>query len=261
MPRPLRVAVRVLAGLALVSLALEYGFPQPPLPVDVLVGVQFAAVGLYLISRVWGLVAATSKRRALRGMILDGVLLLGACVFLLVRVEVASTAVLKTSALYIAVLQVLLGARFIIAAVRFNLAVSQSKLQPARLLALTFGGLIVAGTMALSLPICASPELIAAEGFTATRHVLNCAFTAVSATCVTGLTVYDTGRDFSFAGQVVILLLIQLGGLGIMVFGSLFGLLAGRRLSLRQSLGPTTKVSYSSRNARGKRYRRNKTEA
>jgi len=235
-PRPIRVAVRVLAGLALVSLALEYGFPQPLLPVDVLVGVQLAAVGLYVISRVWSLVASSSKRLALRGMILDGVLLLGAGIFLLVRVEAASTTVLKTSALYIAVLQLLLGARFIIAAVRFNLAVSQSKLQPARLLALTFGGLILAGTLVLSLPICASPELIAAEGFTVARHVLNCAFTAVSATCVTGLTVYDTGGDFSFAGQVVILILIQLGGLGIMIFGSLFGLLAGRRLSLRQSL-------------------------
>jgi trk system potassium uptake protein TrkH len=68
------------------------------------------------------------------------------------------------------------------------------------------------------------------------KHWLNCLFTAVSATCVTGLTVYDTGADFTRFGQTVILALIQLGGLGIMIFGSLIGILVGRQLSLRQSL-------------------------
>ena len=55
------------------------------------------------------------------------------------------------------------------------------------------------------------------------RHVLKCLFTATSATCVTGLTVYDTGRDFTLFGQCVILVLIQLGGLGIMISGTIFG--------------------------------------
>lgn len=235
-PLPLRVGVRVLAVLALVSLAMEYGFPDPLLPLPLLVGVQLGAVAAYVAARVWGLATATSKLRALKGMTLDGVLLLGACIFLIVRIETASTTMLKTSALYIGVLQALLGARFVIFAVRFQLAVSHSQLQPARLLALSFGALILLGTLALSLPICASPELIDVEDFSIGRHVLNCAFTAVSAACVTGLVVYDTGTDFSFVGQLVILIMIQLGGLGIMMFGSLVGLLVGRRLSLRQSL-------------------------
>jgi trk system potassium uptake protein TrkH len=58
-------------------------------------------------------------------------------------------------------------------------------------------------------------------------------FTATSATCVTGLIVKDTGRDFSLMGQLVILALIQLGGLGIVVFGAVFALLLGQALSLR----------------------------
>ena len=52
-------------------------------------------------------------------------------------------------------------------------------------------------------------------------------FTATSATCVTGLVVRDTGRDFSLMGQVVILGLIQLGGLGIVIFGAVFSLIKG----------------------------------
>jgi trk system potassium uptake protein TrkH len=60
-------------------------------------------------------------------------------------------------------------------------------------------------------------------------------FTATSATCVTGLIVKNTGKDFSLMGQLVILTLIQLGGLGIVIFGAVFALLLGQALSLRES--------------------------
>ena len=61
-------------------------------------------------------------------------------------------------------------------------------------------------------------------------------FTSTSATCVTGLIVKDTGQDFSLMGQGVILGLIQLGGLGIVVFGAVFALLLGQALSVRESV-------------------------
>lgn len=61
-------------------------------------------------------------------------------------------------------------------------------------------------------------------------------FTATSATCVTGLIVKDTGEDFSIMGQIIILSLIQLGGLGIVVFGAVLALLLGQALSLRESV-------------------------
>jgi potassium uptake TrkH family protein len=61
-------------------------------------------------------------------------------------------------------------------------------------------------------------------------------FTAVSAVCVTGLTVVDTLTYWTPFGQVVILLLIQVGGLGIMVFASVIGLALARRLSLRSRM-------------------------
>ncbi len=61
----------------------------------------------------------------------------------------------------------------------------------------------------------------------------NALFTATSAVCVTGLTVVDTAEHWSPFGQVVILVLIQVGGLGVMVFASFVGLAVMRRLSLR----------------------------
>jgi trk system potassium uptake protein TrkH len=57
-------------------------------------------------------------------------------------------------------------------------------------------------------------------------------FTATSAVCVTGLTVVDTGSTFTFFGQVVILGLIQAGGLGIMTFSVILILFTGRRISV-----------------------------
>ncbi|WP_437042337.1 hypothetical protein [Streptomyces sp. enrichment culture] len=61
-------------------------------------------------------------------------------------------------------------------------------------------------------------------------------FTATSAVCVTGLVVVDTPTHWSGFGQVVILVLIQLGGLGIMAFASVLGVLVSRRMGLRARL-------------------------
>ncbi len=61
-------------------------------------------------------------------------------------------------------------------------------------------------------------------------------FTSTSATCVTGLVVHDTGADFTMMGQIVILGLIQLGGLGIVIFGAVIALLLGQALSVREAV-------------------------
>ena len=96
--------------------------------------------------------------------------------------------------------------------------------RPALLLVMSFGGLIAVGTMLLMLP----------EASTKTPHTfLEALFTATSATCVTGLVVKDTGLDFSFFGQLVILVLIQIGGLGIITFSSFVMWSMGQRLGIR----------------------------
>lgn len=97
---------------------------------------------------------------------------------------------------------------------------------PARLLVTTFAAIFTAGGIALSLPVCAARE----PGI----EVLDAFFTSVSATCVTGLIVLDTPKDFTFFGQMVILALIQIGGLGIMTFSAGGVLLLGQRFGIRQ---------------------------
>jgi trk system potassium uptake protein TrkH len=236
-PPKLRLAVKVIAALALISLALEFGFIEPPLPLWLLISVQAAAVILYVFSRGYEFARSSQRLKALRAFWFD-LLLLAAALLVLVLLEAdqSTRPVLKVSALYIAAMQILLVTRLAIEAVRLNLSLSQRRIHPARLMVLTFGGLILAGAMALALPRSVQPHVYEAADFHVGRHLVNCLFTSVSATCVTGLIVYDTGSDFTPVGQSVILILIQLGGLGIMVFGGLFGMLAGRQLSLRHSL-------------------------
>jgi Trk-type K+ transport system membrane component len=104
------------------------------------------------------------------------------------------------------------------------------------------GGLILAaylaavavGTLLLLAPAAARPG--------ASPSVLSAVFTATSALTVTGLTVVDTGTAWSTSGHVVILLLIQLGGLGIMVVGALLGLVVAGRLGLRSRMLAATEA-------------------
>lgn len=96
---------------------------------------------------------------------------------------------------------------------------------PARLLVGTFAVLCAGGTLALALPASA------ASGHSV--GLLDAAFTSVSAVCVTGLVVLDTPNAFGPLGQVLLLLLIQVGGLGIMTFYPLALSILGRRLSLK----------------------------
>lgn len=93
---------------------------------------------------------------------------------------------------------------------------------PESLLVVGFGGLIGIGTVFLALPWSHKGSV----------GVLDAFFTATSAVCVTGLVVVDTGTDYTTFGQLVILLLIQAGGIGVMSFAALAFALLGRRLSL-----------------------------
>ena len=232
------------AALALLSLCLEYGFERPPLPVALLVAVQLVAVGAYVLSQVLDVVRASNRAAAARRRWFDLMLILGCAAVLAAEFQVTGQPVLKASTIYVATLQVVLAARFGIGMVRFNLALSEGRLHPARTMLLSFLSVIMLGGLLLSLPEAMSLELRHEEGVYLHKRLLDCLFTSVSATCVTGLTVIDTGSGFSRFGQVVILVLIQAGGLGIMIFGGMFGILVGRQLSLRQSLALQDALSH-----------------
>ena len=100
------------------------------------------------------------------------------------------------------------------------------RLSSFQIIILGFAGVILLGALLLMLPISTT-----AGGVTPFNETL---FTATSAVCVTGLVVQDTGSYWSAFGQVVILTLIQIGGLGVVTVAASLALLSGRKISLMQ---------------------------
>lgn len=100
------------------------------------------------------------------------------------------------------------------------------KINESQVLALGFLLVILLGAALLRLPIASR------------NHVpipwIDAIFTASSATCVTGLVVYDTYTQFTLFGQTVIILLIQVGGLGFMTVATMFSMFMGRRIGLME---------------------------
>ena len=98
----------------------------------------------------------------------------------------------------------------------------------ATVMALGFIAIIVLGTILLMLPISSADGKLTSP--------LTALFTAVSATCVTGLVVVETGLYWSLFGKIVIITLIQIGGLGFMTMAVLLSIIVRRRLSPRDRI-------------------------
>lgn len=99
---------------------------------------------------------------------------------------------------------------------------------PSQILASSFVALILVGTLFLALPFSASNGV--------SIGLVDAFFTSVSSVCVTGLIVKDTPLDFSLFGQIVIMLLVQIGGLGYMTSATVIYLLVGKRIGLAERL-------------------------
>lgn len=118
-------------------------------------------------------------------------------------------------------MEMLVGVSRILNPYRWHLSTYQ-------ILVLGFAGLILSGVALLMTPY-------ASKSGDSLRFV-DALFTATSAVCVTGLVVVDTGTYFSVFGQSVILLLIQIGGLGVMTVATLVAVLSGKKINLKERL-------------------------
>lgn len=101
-------------------------------------------------------------------------------------------------------------------------------LKPVQILAMGFLCIILLGALLLTLPIATVDR--------DTLGFVDALFTATSAVCVTGLIVVNTGVTFSLFGQIVILCLIQIGGLGFMTITAMIFMMIGKRITLRERL-------------------------
>ena len=112
-----------------------------------------------------------------------------------------------------------------------GMAVEKKKLKiltPVRVIAMGFALIIFVGALLLSLPITHNDM----QWFS----FIDALFTSTSAVCVTGLIVVDTAAHFNLFGQMVILLLIQIGGLGVMTATTLLFLMMRKRITLKNRL-------------------------
>lgn len=114
----------------------------------------------------------------------------------------------------------------------------QKNINPARMIVVSFLSVIFASTLILCMPFCARNG-----SFTPLDVSL---FTAMSATCVAGLTLVDTYSYWNYFGQGVILAMVQLGGIGLITFVSFFNFAVGKKLGLRRMQLASESVSLKS---------------
>ncbi|MFZ5648591.1 MAG: TrkH family potassium uptake protein [Bacillota bacterium] len=126
---------------------------------------------------------------------------------------------------------------------RFSEAGDSKRLNPspAQILVFGFAAVILLGTLLLSMPFSSS------EG--KYTPFIDALFTSTSAVCVTGLVVVDTGTYWSAAGQAIILLLIQVGGLGFMTMATFFFLIMGKKIGLKTRM--VMQASFNQNNLQG----------
>ena len=231
----LMTAMVPLVVLAAGSLVLEYGFRVTEPTRRILDWIEVIALaGMMLDAPVRLLLArdrvALLKFRWLEFTVAVLFMLAIGSYYLLARVSTAD--LLATGTIDIAIV-----INVVIRLTEVNRFLAAQRVRPALLLIGSFATLIAIGTGLLLLPAATEPG--AAE-----TTFMDALFTATSAVCVTGLTVVDIGKHFMPLGQYVVLGLIQLGGLGLMTFGSVFAVFMWRGLRLREAVVMREVVSH-----------------
>jgi len=217
------------ATVVVASFVMLFGFEEPLLRAWILYSVQVALLCAFVGEKLIRMFNAVSKAEFWRANWFEIPLLL----VLGVAVVGAGRWFAPTKAEATEVRHFAVGLYLVVQVVaklcKTSINLAASGKSPTRTLIASFLVLIFSGAGLLMLPAAS------ADGKESLSFV-DALFTATSGTCVTGLIVKDTGTDFSMMGQVVILALIQLGGLGIVVFGAVFALLLGQAFSLRESV-------------------------
>lgn len=211
----------MLALAALLTVLVEYGFDLTLNQEKMLLLVVLAIVFVFLFETLLKLFLSTHRRLFFRRRLADFILIL---LFPVLSFVFGRNSVTPVKVYLLWSQGYLLGV-IGLRALRLNKALVRLRLSPAKLVVYSFVLGISFGTLLLCLPRSTPPDR--------SIRVIDALFTATSALCVTGLVVVDTGKDFSFSGQLVILTLIQLGGLGIMTFSAAFALLTGLGLGLK----------------------------
>ncbi len=229
-----RVALLFLLAAAL---AVEYGFQRQNHPL--LIHSISAARILVYSALLFNIITKTRQgifpirnvkpTRIYRFLLYTaGIAILSDAFLQILEAQYQQTPIFQYCTLATRCLEAAIIALFLIELWQLNVILSRRFFKPGILLPLSFFWLIAVGTLLLKLPLAAAPGVQISW--------LDALFTMTSAVCVTGLATLDTATQFSTLGQTFILIFIQLGGLGIVIFGSVMAMLLGQRFSLRENL-------------------------
>ena len=225
----LNVVLAATAVVAVAALILEHGgFDLPPGFRLALHVAQMAVVAAFILDRLLRMFLAPRRLSYVRENWIDFAVMGAAVLAALIGAQFPRR-IISAGALYVIITQVYILVSLVLRGVNLNLAVAESGISPPMLLLGSFLLLCLVGSGLLMLPAAVQSANYSRWWYP------DALFTAVSATCVTGLIVVDTAQHFTPFGQTVILVLIQLGGLGLMLFGTVFAMLVGRALSVRGS--------------------------
>lgn len=221
----IRQLLRVATLAALVGLVVEIGFPVDAGLRNWIRSGQLAAIGMFLIHRALAFAWSGNRRAHLRTYWIEFALL----VLILLDLTLAlffERSALVTSAWFLGV-QLCLVAQFVLGLSRLQEWLTRQSVRPGLLLVGGFVLLALVGAGLLSLPLARAngvAEWTFSDAF----------FTSTSAVCVTGLSVRDVGSELSLRGQVILLGLIQVGGLGLVTLACGTGVLERGRLGVRE---------------------------
>ncbi len=226
----------IIAFIVLAGFVLEYGFFLDEKYIHIIDLVDIGILIYFIIQFIIKAVISGNITSYLKSHWFEGLIVLSVFIEFLIFIEfwgletinraIDTGKIILLTKTWIMWAMGLIFIAFISKTEKLNKWVAALNLHPSQILILSFLTIILLGTGLLMLPKA-----------NVTGHSLpfiNALFTATSATCVTGLTLVDTGSYFTVFGQIIILILIQIGGLGLMTFSSFFVFILRRNISLQE---------------------------
>ncbi|MBV6445664.1 MAG: hypothetical protein LC102_11310 [Ignavibacteriales bacterium] len=230
----LRVFMVLSATVGFLTIILQHGFRLDLVQEELINGLSIGVVAVFVLYQLVNFYFSDDKLKFIRSHIFESTVIIFLIVESILTFVGASLIrnlgtrlnIKNLTFLYVVLAQIYIVIGIILGAVRYNQKVLESKIHPARLFMLSFAVTILTGTFLLMMP--------AASSVPSGVKFVDALFTSTSAVCVTGLTVLDTATQFTRFGQVVIMLLFQIGGLGLMTFTTFFALFLSGGLGIKE---------------------------
>ncbi|MBN1130300.1 MAG: hypothetical protein JXA71_15010 [Chitinispirillaceae bacterium] len=230
------VVLICMAVAAVTSLVMQRGFYLSRAVEQILFRIDFAVILYYLFQFTVKSICARFKLLYLRRHWFEALLAFLIIVELMVMIRLFGFGTLRSyflnisvteiTEIYIGIAQLLILLTLIAGVIRYNSRIAQLKFHPLQILILSFVVVIFSGSGLLMLPRATHPGQPIAY--------IDALFTATSATCITGLTVVDTGTMFTRFGHIIIICLVQVGGLGIMTVSGFLVMFFGKGIGVRE---------------------------